>query len=437
MRGNLPRVICAVGDPWDAQRQGRAAARRHATSVMGGHDGGAQATAQETPAVDVGVPRKLATNLFLGECAAAHNVELLAMLGIARVMQLVPAPTEGTSALVAEEAAAAAAAVCTEVVIVDDAAGALAAGEAASLLSDCATWLTAATDEASVLVAGDLNGAATPHAAWIACAFVAADEFAHADTAEAAASQRAVVRAYKACRRAYPALRMSAQLAREAEAFARAWRDGGCEQARTAARRARGRRSQQRENAAHQWQWIRVHGAAPSASPDAPPPSIAQSEAAAPSADAAGGSPAPVEVEATSTPPEAAAAPAAVAAGSAGRYSAQRARAEAEGAFALRVNLDDADDSSGAAPVAVDAVWYRCSRCRTRLFSESMLEPHAPGGGQAAFKHRKRDGASTNACTSFFLRSDVTYSLDEHEGKMCCPRCSARLGSFNWAGMQC
>lgn len=34
-------------------------------------------------------------------------------------------------------------------------------------------------------------------------------------------------------------------------------------------------------------------------------------------------------------------------------------------------------------------------------------------------------------------QSDCADSLGDIEGKICCPKCSARLGSYNWAGAQC
>ena len=76
-----------------------------------------------------------------------------------------------------------------------------------------------------------------------------------------------------------------------------------------------------------------------------------------------------------------------------------------------------------------------------------MLEAHEPGGGQASFKHKKRDqgrGAAVELCTSHFLVSDAEtkmVSTEEWEGspqgKLGCPKCSTRIGDYNWSGMQC
>jgi len=86
------------------------------------------------------------------------------------------------------------------------------------------------------------------------------------------------------------------------------------------------------------------------------------------------------------------------------------------------------------------SVWYRCRKCRTPIFSDTMLESHQEGKGQSAFKFGRRDARGTAAnlgCTSHFLNPDATASLSEIEGKICCPRCSARIGGYHWAGMQC
>lgn len=93
-----------------------------------------------------------------------------------------------------------------------------------------------------------------------------------------------------------------------------------------------------------------------------------------------------------------------------------------------------------ASPNAQPMTTYRCRKCRTQLFSEAMLESHAVGSGQAAFKPHKRGQPSTATptCTSHFLSSDAIDSLlQEVEGNLGCPKCAVRIGSYNWAGMKC
>ncbi|XP_012266464.2 dual specificity protein phosphatase MPK-4-like isoform X2 [Athalia rosae] len=105
---------------------------------------------------------------------------------------------------------------------------------------------------------------------------------------------------------------------------------------------------------------------------------------------------------------------------------------------------------------------YRCKRCRRIVASASNILPHLPREKQI-WRHisSKRDrGAKANKtlkktaepsenieptgielCTkTYFLEPlawmpDITHSV---EGKLNCPKCSTKLGSFSWvAGCQC
>ena len=69
-----------------------------------------------------------------------------------------------------------------------------------------------------------------------------------------------------------------------------------------------------------------------------------------------------------------------------------------------------------------------------------MLDTHEVGAGRTAFRPRKRGDApqgAGGACTSHFLLSDATSNLTSVEGNLGCPKCGARIGSFDWSGMQC
>ena len=68
------------------------------------------------------------------------------------------------------------------------------------------------------------------------------------------------------------------------------------------------------------------------------------------------------------------------------------------------------------------------------------------GDGQRAFRQHKRDGraevSGAPSCTSYFLHDaalhdETAASLAQLDGKLCCPRCNARLGSYCWSGAQC
>ena len=99
--------------------------------------------------------------------------------------------------------------------------------------------------------------------------------------------------------------------------------------------------------------------------------------------------------------------------------------------------------------MAATSPCFRCRKCRTQLFTAAMLDSHEPGGGQMAFKPRKRGSAhaatGADACTSHFLLQDAESALHPalaaddagDEGDLCCPKCRTRLGSYSWYGMQC
>ncbi|PSR98626.1 Inactive dual specificity protein phosphatase-like [Actinidia chinensis var. chinensis] len=89
---------------------------------------------------------------------------------------------------------------------------------------------------------------------------------------------------------------------------------------------------------------------------------------------------------------------------------------------------------------------YRCKKCRRIVASQEHVVPHERGEGQKCFKWRKRTGNHREAdkeppeCSSIFVEP-MKWMESVHEGsveeKIQCMGCKARLGSFNWAGMQC
>ncbi|KAJ2542869.1 tyrosine protein phosphatase yvh1 [Coemansia sp. RSA 1933] len=92
----------------------------------------------------------------------------------------------------------------------------------------------------------------------------------------------------------------------------------------------------------------------------------------------------------------------------------------------------------------------RCKKCRRPLVTEANILDHQAGVGQVAFSYKKRNGGSGantphafpqhQACSSLFVEpmewmDGVSDGLLEN--KIACPKCSAKLGSYNWAGAQC
>ncbi|XP_021294879.1 probable inactive dual specificity protein phosphatase-like At4g18593 [Herrania umbratica] len=86
-------------------------------------------------------------------------------------------------------------------------------------------------------------------------------------------------------------------------------------------------------------------------------------------------------------------------------------------------------------------VIYRCKKCRRIVASEESIVPHERGKGEQCFKWRKRSGEKEpTQCSSVFVEP-LKWMQPVQEGyveeKLQCMGCKARLGSFNWAGMQC
>lgn len=93
-----------------------------------------------------------------------------------------------------------------------------------------------------------------------------------------------------------------------------------------------------------------------------------------------------------------------------------------------------------------DDILYKCRKCRRSLFRRSSILDHSEGSGPVAFAH-KRTGLSSvlttgnqAQCTSYFIEPVQWMEsalLGVMDGQLLCPKCSAKLGSFNWYGEQC
>ncbi|RUS24772.1 protein-tyrosine phosphatase-like protein [Jimgerdemannia flammicorona] len=111
----------------------------------------------------------------------------------------------------------------------------------------------------------------------------------------------------------------------------------------------------------------------------------------------------------------------------------------------------------------------RCKKCRRKLVYSDNIVEHQPGKGQTAFSYFKRDGniniiettttsdpitmpnaplnpllaqlaSQASTCSSYFIEPmEWIPGLDseEIEGRIDCPKCATKLGSYNWAGAQC
>ncbi|KAF2303049.1 hypothetical protein GH714_012944 [Hevea brasiliensis] len=89
-------------------------------------------------------------------------------------------------------------------------------------------------------------------------------------------------------------------------------------------------------------------------------------------------------------------------------------------------------------------VIYRCKKCRRLVASAENIVSHERGKGEQCFKWKKRSGdpfeREPAECSSIFVEP-MKGMQTVQEGfvgeKLQCMGCKARLGSFNWAGMQC
>lgn len=80
---------------------------------------------------------------------------------------------------------------------------------------------------------------------------------------------------------------------------------------------------------------------------------------------------------------------------------------------------------------------YACRACRKRLFLSDAIVAHERGKSTFERKHGQYRTAQED-CTSYFIETYTWMGdLMSLEGKLTCPKCTARVGSYSWAGMQC
>ncbi|XP_030968307.1 probable inactive dual specificity protein phosphatase-like At4g18593 [Quercus lobata] len=106
----------------------------------------------------------------------------------------------------------------------------------------------------------------------------------------------------------------------------------------------------------------------------------------------------------------------------------------------------DAAGNSNLEPVQKPQVIYRCKKCRRIVAVQENLVPHERGKGESCFKWQKRSSDALKKekepveCTSIFVEP-MKWMETVQEGnvqeRLLCMGCNARLGYFNWAGMQC
>lgn len=88
---------------------------------------------------------------------------------------------------------------------------------------------------------------------------------------------------------------------------------------------------------------------------------------------------------------------------------------------------------------------FRCKKCRRLVAVQDNVVDHIPGQGETSFEWRKRKSSNYNnfedsECSSIFVEPLKWMTAVEEggiEGKLSCAHCEARLGNFNWSGIQC
>ncbi|KAJ6300651.1 hypothetical protein OIU76_021449 [Salix suchowensis] len=89
---------------------------------------------------------------------------------------------------------------------------------------------------------------------------------------------------------------------------------------------------------------------------------------------------------------------------------------------------------------------YRCKKCRRVVASQENVVDHVPGEGETSFAWSKQKSGNPfnksdeSECSSLFVEPLKWMTAVEEgalEGKLCCAHCEARLGYFNWSGIQC
>ncbi|KAF9913093.1 dual specificity phosphatase 12 [Linnemannia zychae] len=121
----------------------------------------------------------------------------------------------------------------------------------------------------------------------------------------------------------------------------------------------------------------------------------------------------------------------------------------------LNASAQAAPGTAAALTAGVQQRPLKCKKCRRALVARDSVVTHTPGQGQASFGYRKRDATlhiseavqsdiskitpqAATVCQSYFIEP-VEWIQELHglEGKISCPKCDSKLGTFNWSGEQC
>ncbi|XP_041368621.1 dual specificity protein phosphatase 12-like isoform X2 [Gigantopelta aegis] len=92
---------------------------------------------------------------------------------------------------------------------------------------------------------------------------------------------------------------------------------------------------------------------------------------------------------------------------------------------------------------------FKCKKCRLALFKDGALLHHKTGQGESAFDWRGKMAANEKIANETEKKETCKKSLfiepvkwmkhctETMDGKLSCPKCSAKIGSFIWYGERC
>ncbi|XP_010420309.1 PREDICTED: dual specificity protein phosphatase 12-like [Camelina sativa] len=92
---------------------------------------------------------------------------------------------------------------------------------------------------------------------------------------------------------------------------------------------------------------------------------------------------------------------------------------------------------------------YHCKKCKRILLFQEQVIDHTPGEADSEFDDmfknmigevRNKNPGDPNQCTSMFVEPiEWMNTMEDYvsEGKLLCPKCSAKVGSFDWSGSYC
>ncbi|CAH9121974.1 unnamed protein product [Cuscuta epithymum] len=106
-----------------------------------------------------------------------------------------------------------------------------------------------------------------------------------------------------------------------------------------------------------------------------------------------------------------------------------------------KTEMETAIETSIPDPEPKPKVIYRCKKCRRIVASAERVVSHERGGTKKSNSWKKAsDGDSEAECSSIFvepMKWMKTLEEGNLQAKLHCLGCKARLGCYNWAGIQC